>query len=222
MSGKHSTDQARQQILQAIATLDGSGVLSRSGHANLSVRLGDGRILLTAKGFVRSLGVEDMAVVDLEGHVVEGDLDQTNAEIVEMHTDLYGARPDVGAIIHTHSPKLLAFALANKALPSRYEALLRMGQAEDVPVVPWAPRGTKESVGGVIRAAIANPTTKAVLLGNHGVLAFHEDISATVNLVSALEEAADGELAAGPIGGAKSLPRDALMQVREAIAAAER
>jgi L-ribulose-5-phosphate 4-epimerase len=39
-------------------------------------------------------------------------------------------------VIHTHSPNLVAFALARRPLPVRYEPLLQMGQAEEVPVVP--------------------------------------------------------------------------------------
>ncbi len=69
-----------------------------------------------------------------------------------MHTEPYRARPDVGAIIHTHSPHLLAFAMASRPMPCRYEGLLRFGQAEDVPVVPWAPRGSEKSVSSIIDA----------------------------------------------------------------------
>ncbi|MGH3977529.1 MAG: class II aldolase/adducin family protein [Pseudonocardiaceae bacterium] len=57
-----------------------------------------------------------------------------------MRTALYGARPDLQTVAHTHSPGLTAFASPHRPLPCRYEALLRSDQAEVVPVAHWAPR----------------------------------------------------------------------------------
>ena len=92
---------------------------------------------------------------------------------------------------------MTAFALANRPLPCRAEPLLRFGQAEAVPVVPWGPRGSDVSVRGIAAALEQHPTTAAVLLANHGLLAFGADPLTTANLVIAIEEAAEAELAAG-------------------------
>jgi Class II Aldolase and Adducin N-terminal domain len=107
---------------------------------------------LTVEGQVRDLGPDRLALVRLDGTVFEGTLDPGSAEIIAMHSEVYKARPEVDGIIRTHSPRLLAFAMAGRPLPDRYEALLRFGPAEDVPVVPWAPRGSERSVGGIIDA----------------------------------------------------------------------
>ena len=72
-------------------------------------------------------------------------------------------------MIHTHSPHLLAFALAGRPLLARYEPLPRMGPAEEVPVVPAG------SVTAVIELIGGRPGTQAVLLGGHWVLAFGPD-----------------------------------------------
>jgi hypothetical protein len=45
----------------------------------------------------------------------------------------YRARPQAGAVIHTHSPHLPALALTGRPLPARYEPLPRVGQAQEVP-----------------------------------------------------------------------------------------
>jgi L-ribulose-5-phosphate 4-epimerase len=195
-------------------------VISRSGHANLSARAEDDSMLLTTTGIVRGLRPDALALVRLDGTVAEGKLAPENAEIVTMHSQVYKARPDVGGIIHTHAPNLLAFAMANRPLPCRYEALLRFGQAEDVPVVPWAPRGSKRSVDGIIDALTRQPGTRAVLLGNHGVLVFTTGPAEAVALLTVLEEAAEGELAALPLGGAASFPPGALADVRASMARA--
>ncbi len=208
----------RLAIVEASQALFRNQVMSHTGHANLSARLAPDEMLLTVDGMVRDLSAERMARVRLDGQVLSGHLDPTNAEIVAMHGDVYRARAEVRGIIHTHSPGLLAFAMANRALPCRYEALLRFGQAIPVPVVPWAPRGSERSVEGIIEAIRQHPDTKAVLLGNHGVLAFAASPQAAAALITVLEEAAQAELAAEGLGGAQDFPPKALEEVRAAMA----
>jgi L-fuculose-phosphate aldolase len=215
-----SYPQTRLAVVEAAQALFSNGVMSRSGHANLSARVDDERMLLTVEGQVRDLGPDRLALVGLDRTVQEGDLDPTNAEIVAMHSEVYLARPQVGGIIHTHSPHLLAFAMANRPLPCRYEALLRFGQAAEVPVVPWAPRGSQRSVGGILAALEEHPATRAVLLGNHGVLVFAPGPRLAASLVTVLEEAAEGELASATLGGAVDLPPGALEDVRASMARA--
>lgn len=208
----------RTQIVQAAHALFAADVMSHTGHANLSARLGPDRFLLTTSGLVRDLSVEDLAVLDLDGQVVSGELSPENAEIIAMHSVVYRARGDVHGIIHTHSPAVTAFALAHEPLPCRYEGLLRFGQAEATPVVEWGPRGSEISVRGIARVLGEAPTTQAVLLANHGLLAFGGDPLGAARLVIALEEAAEAELAARALGGAVDFPPDALAKVRESMA----
>lgn len=207
-----------ETVVAATRHLFTAGVMSHAGHANLSVRSGSDRFTLTATGMVRELRAGQVATVNLDGEVLEGELAPENAEIVAMHTVIYRARPDVGGIIHTHSPAATAFALANRELPCRAEPLLRFGQAESVPVTPWGPRGSDVSVRGIGAALAQQPTTSAVLLANHGLLAFGADPMATARLVVAIEEAAEAELAAQAIGGAVDFPPGALAAVRESMA----
>lgn len=209
---------AGEAIVAAASQLFAAGVMSHSGHANLSARLDAGRFVLTTTGMVRDLRPDQVATVHLDGRVLEGELGPENAEIVAMHAVVYRARPDVGAIIHTHSPSATAFALAHRELPCRAEPLLRFGQAEAVPVVAWGPRGSEVSVRGISEAIEKHPTTSAVLLANHGLLAFSADPLATARLVIAIEETAGAELAARAIGGAADFPDGALEAVRASMA----
>jgi L-ribulose-5-phosphate 4-epimerase len=181
----------RRAVMDVAVSLLRAGVLSHSGHANLSARVGPDTVLLTALSRRHDLGPDDLAVVRLDGTVVEGDLTELSTEMVATHTEVYRARPEVGAVIHTHSPHLLAFALARRPLPTRYEPLRRLGQAEEVPVV---------KSGTVIELIQQRPGTQAVLLGDHGVLAFGPDTETAVSLLVALEEAAEAELRAAALG----------------------
>lgn len=59
---------------------------------------------------------EDIVVVDLEGHAVEGRLRPSSD--LPTHLALYRAFPSVGGIVHTHSPKAVAWAQARRGIPA--------------------------------------------------------------------------------------------------------
>ncbi|MEU8464482.1 class II aldolase/adducin family protein [Streptomyces sp. NPDC029003] len=217
MTEEHRVNERAEEIVEAAGMLFAAGVMAHSGHANLSARLDGERFLLTP-GFVRGLRPGDLATVGLDGRVLGGELRSVSAEIIAMHSTVYRARPDVGAIIHTHSPAATAFAVAHRPLPCRTEPMLRFGQAEDVPVVPWGPRGSDVSVRGIADVLERRPTTAAALLANHGLLVFGPDSAATAHLVVAIEESAEAEIAAAAIGGAVDFPEGALEAVRASIA----
>ncbi|HEY7340864.1 MAG TPA: class II aldolase/adducin family protein [Ktedonobacterales bacterium] len=212
-------DDLRAQIVAAARLLFEAGVMSHSGHANMSVRLPEPEhLLITAHGQVKGLTAEQLAVVTLTGEVVEGEVDSTNREIVAMHAVAYRERPETRAVIHTHSPHVTSFALAHRPLPCRYEALLRFGVAEDLPVAAWGPRGSEESIRAIRETLQAHPGVPAVLLANHGLLAFGKEAVATAQLIVAMEEAAEMSLGAESVGGAQPFPEGALEQVRAQIA----
>ncbi len=211
--------EAATALIEAVRFLKDNGLLGRRAHANLSARLNAETMLLTRGGNVASLGEDSFAVIRLDGTVVDGEVDPGNQEIIDMHAGVYRLRPDVGAIIHTHAPYLTAYAIAHAPLPLAYEPLLRAGLTEPVPVVPWAPRGSEASVGGILQTAQAHPTVPAVLLANHGVLVYHVSPASTASLLGTLEEAAELSARAATLGGAAGFPPEAFAQVKERMAA---
>lgn len=211
-------DRLKDYVVRAAELLFDSGVMQHSGHGNISARLGEERMLLTSKSNIAGLTTDDLAVVSFEGEVLEGSIDSSTAEIAAMHAEVYRARVHAGSIIHTHSPHVTAFALAHEPLPCAYEALLRFGVAEAIPVADWAPRGSEESVANIVEQVKRYPDTPAVLLANHGLLAFHEDPILTARLIMVMEEAAETTLGAREIGGEKPFPSGALERERERIA----
>jgi L-ribulose-5-phosphate 4-epimerase len=210
-----SYNNLREQVVQAAHLLAEAGVLSHSGHGNMSVRLPEaGQMLLTSVGHIAHLVPEQLVVVTFDGEVLEGSLDPVAREIVGMHACVYRERDEVNAVIHTHSPRVTSFALAHQALPCVYEAFLRFGIVEDVPVADWAPRGSPEAVSFIVEQLRRYPATPAVLLANHGLLAFSSDPLMTAQLIIIMEEAAQLTLDARALGGEKPFPAGALEQVR--------
>ena len=211
-----SESQAREQLVQASHMLFQSGVMSHSGHGNMSFRLAESEhMLLTSGGTISNLKPEQLAVVTFDGEVVAGKLESVTREIVGMHSCVYRARIDVNAVIHTHSPHVTSFALAHKPLPCAYEALLRFGVTEDIPVAEWAPRGSQGIGRQHCEADRATSNSTGSASGNHGLLAFgHDALYATMVIVS-MEEAAELTLEARMLGGEKPLPADALERERK-------
>jgi len=210
-----SYPEQRAQIVAAARRLFDTEVMSHSGHGNLSVRLPEpGQLLITATGHIHNLQPEQLVVVTFDGEVVDGKIDPVALEIVGMHAGVYRAREDVGAVIHTHSPRTTSFAVANRALPNVYEAFLRFGIVDDIPVAAWAPRGSPESVSNIVAQIDAHPGIPAVLLGNHGLLVWGGDPLAAAQLVVIIEEAATLYLDAQALGGAQPFPADALERER--------
>jgi L-ribulose-5-phosphate 4-epimerase len=212
---KLSYSELREQLVQAARLLAQAGVMSHSGHGNMSVRLPEReQMLLTSVGQIIHLTPQDLVVVTFDGDTVEGALDPISREIVGMHSCIYRQRPEVNAVIHTHSPRTTSFALAHHPLPCVYEAFLRFGITEDIPVADWGPRGSQESVNAIVEQLKRHPTVPAVLLANHGLLAFSRDPLATAQLIVIMEEAAQLTLDARTLGGEKSFPPDALERER--------
>jgi L-fuculose-phosphate aldolase len=211
-----SESKAREQLVQAARMLFQSEVMSHSGHGNMSFRLPETeQMLLTSGGTISNLTSEQLTVVTFDGEVIKGNLETVTREIVGMHSCVYRARRDVNSVIHTHSPHITSFALAHKPLPCAYEALLRFGVTEDIPVADWAPRGSQESVANIVKQIEQHPTIPAVLLGNHGLLAFGYDALYAAMVIISMEEAAELTLEARMLGGENPLPADALERERK-------
>jgi L-fuculose-phosphate aldolase len=159
--------------------------------------------------------------VGLDGELREGALPPIQAAVVAMHTAMYADRPEVGCVLHTHSPYATAYAVAQRPIGCWIEALAMFGLPVGVPVAGYGPRGSDQAVAN-IRAAVV-PDVPAVLLANHGVLVFHRTPALAVLVGGVIEEAAQAGINAGALGGPVELPeemRAAALQRAMAYAAA--
>lgn len=207
-----SDTKTSQALLNAAKTLYQRGLLFHGAHANLSARAG-ASILITQGGSVADLTLGDIGEIPLEPDA--GSLKSmapAYREIVDMHTRVYRSRPDIGSLIHCHPRHATAFALAVQEIPPAYEPMLRFGLSKGVPVVDWAPRGSKQSVDGILNA-MSDPMVPAVLLANHGVLVGGETVDEAVQRLINLEEAAELIARARTLGGEKKLPEAAFAEV---------
>lgn len=133
-------------------------VIGTSG--NLSVRQGD-RVAVTPSGVALDRLTPEMCpVVDVSGHLVEGELRPSSE--TPMHLAIYGTT-DARAVVHTHSVFGTVVATTMTELPPIHYNALLLGGA--VRVAEYATYGTPELAANV-RAALEG--RRAALMANHG------------------------------------------------------
>jgi L-fuculose-phosphate aldolase len=188
------------QVVHIAQRVVASGAISANGHGNVSVRVpGAQEMYFTAGTSLRNHPVSAVVRVGLDGTLLEGELPPIQGAVVAMHTALYADHPDVGCVIHTHSPYATAYAVARRPIGCWVEALAMFGLAAGVPVAGYGPRGSDEAVAN-IRAAVI-PGVPAVLLANHGVLVFHRTPELAILVGGVVEEAAQAGINASALGG---------------------
>ena len=126
----------------------------------------------------------DMVIVDLDGNVVEGDLKPSSD--TASHLYIYRHRPDVGGIVHTHSPYATAFAAVGRPIPVVLTAMADEFGGP-IPCGGFALIGS-EAVGKVVVESIGDSC--AVLLKNHGVFTIGADATAAVKAAVMTEDVA--------------------------------
>ena len=199
------------RVVHAAASVISGGAISANGHGNVSLRVpGAAEMYFTSAPSLHHLGPEGIARVGLDGTLLEGELPPIQGAVVAMHTALYEDHPEIGCVIHTHSPYATAFAVAHRPIGCWIEALAMFGLAEGVPVAEYAPRGSEHAVAH-IRSALRGGAS-AVLLANHGVLVFHRTPELAVLVGGVVEEAARAALNAQRLGGPVEIP----VEMREA------
>lgn len=105
-----------------------------------------------------------------------------------MHVAIYRTRPDVRAVVHTHSPYATAASFGNALPVAHDEGRLLFG--EGVAVSTPAPPGTWELAEAVVRALGGG---RAVLIARHGAVAVSASLREALALAEKLEEAAQVE-----------------------------
>ena len=192
-------EQAKQKLIDAgmILAQHGYGDMTR-GH--LSVRLPDQPELFFMKA--HSLGLEEITMdniltIDLDGKVVAGTA-RRHSEVF-IHSEIFRQRPDVQAVIHTHSTNLVALSALQQPIRP-----LSQGGAAFVDALPLYTDTidlirTPEMGHGV---AVALGPHKAVQLKHHGTVMTGRSLEEAIVLLFMLENAAQVQLlamAAGPL-----------------------
>lgn len=169
---------------------------------NVSCRLGTiNHILITPSGMsYESLQPRDLVVLDADGTIVEGNRKPSSES--PLHVQIYHKRPEMGAIVHVHSPWASAYAVAHQPIPMLLEESAQILGAS-VPVASYAHAGSKELADSACEAL--GKEHKAVLLANHGLVGLGRDLEEALLVCVIAEKTAMIGLMAGALGTVNSL-----------------
>jgi L-fuculose-phosphate aldolase len=172
---------AKEQLLHYGREMIARGLSTGSG-GNLSIYLQPmNRIVITPSGMeYNAITPADLVVCDDQGRVVDGH--RRPSSELGFHVALYHHRPEIGAVVHTHSVYATTLACLHRELPPVHYLVGFAGHK--VPLAPYATFGTP-ALAAAITGAIG--ASNAILMANHGLVAVGRDLPAAFNVAEEIE-----------------------------------
>ena len=188
-------EQERELLTEYGRRMSRAG-LSVGTSGNLSIYVPEeGLMAITPSGLdYEATTPADIVVMDLEAHVVEGERKPSSEWA--LHTKFYQRHPAARAVVHTHSMYCTTLACLGKPLEAVHYAIGAAGAAR-VPVAPYHLFGTPELAEAAVEACGEG---KAVLLANHGLVAWEGSLPKAFSLARDLEFTAELQWRAMAVG----------------------
>jgi L-fuculose-phosphate aldolase len=200
---------AIEDVLAACRRIASAGLVSGS-NGNVSRRAGDGVFAITRRGLgYDRLSIKDVVLIDAVAEPVEGNGVPSSESL--LHLAIYAARPDIGAVIHTHSVWASALAVAGIEIPVLIDEQVFLLGGE-VAVAEYAPP-MSEALAQNALAALGE--RRAALLRNHGVVGAGSDIAQAVEVVELVERLAQTYTIARLAGTPAALPAEVIETERQ-------
>jgi len=201
-------ERERERVAEAARRLAADGRVTGTA-GNVSMRAGE-LIAVTPTGArLDAIAPGEVAVVDLDGEQVEGELVPTSE--LGLHVGVY-RRYDAGAVVHTHAPFATAVGCVVDELPVVHYQMLAFGGA--VRVAPYATFGTPELAEATLEALARR---SVALMANHGAIAYGPDLEAAVQQSELLEWACQLYWRAAAIGTPRALDASEQLAFIEAV-----
>ena len=188
-------EQERELLTEYGRRMSRAG-LSVGTSGNLSIYVPEeGLMAITPSGLdYEATTPADIVVMDLEAHVVEGERKPSSEWA--LHTKFYQRHPAARAVVHTHSMYCTTLACLGKPLEAVHYAIGAAGTAR-IPVAPYRLFGSPELAEAAVEAC---GDGKAVLLANHGLVAWEGSLPKAFSLARDLEFTAELQWRAMAVG----------------------
>src|SRR5208283_1421282 len=165
--------QARKNIVEACRAMNASGI-NQGAAGNISLRLGQSMLITPSGVDYQILAPEMIVAMDLSADEAARD-EKTGLRASSewrFHRDIFFARPDVGAVVHTHAPYATVLSMLRRPIPASHYMIAAFGGAR-IECTDYAPFGTAELSDLVVRGL---GPRQGVLLGSHGMIAVGRDL----------------------------------------------
>ena len=195
---------AKRKVANAAREMAALGLVAGSS-GNVSLRLPNGLFAVTPSGVPYSR-LEDgqVVIIDADAEPVDGELIPSSETL--LHLAIYAARPDVGAVVHTHAIYSSVAAVAGLDVPPIIDEMM-LAIGGPVRVSEYAFPGTQELADGAV-AALGE--RNAALIRNHGAVGVGRDLPSALDVCALVERVAQIYVFARLLGRANTLPPDAV------------
>jgi ribulose-5-phosphate 4-epimerase/fuculose-1-phosphate aldolase len=212
------TAELRELVATAGRILHRLGMADYLGHTSARIP-GTDQIVVKPKHSpsvrgMHALTADQMIVVDPDGRLAEG-TDRAPEEVF-IHTEIYRARPDVAAVVHTHQPvATLMGVMSAPVLPILH---LHAAYVEtDVPIWPHPILVRTAELGGRLAAALGDHSL--CHLQGHGIVSVAGDVREAVVRAVLFEQLAEANLTVLKAGGSpRVIPAEEIAELRRHLA----
>ncbi len=205
------TMRLRDQLTATARRMSQLG-LSPGMSGNVSVR-GPHGLIVTPSGIdYADLNPDDAVELKLDGSARAGQ--RTPSTEWRLHRDILVARPDVAAIVHTHSLFCTTVSVLRRPIPAIHYMVVLAG-GDEIPCAEYATFGSAELA---IAATRALGSGNACLLANHGMIALGDSLAGALRLAAEVETLAAQYWHASQLGQPHVLDRDELLKVKARFA----
>lgn len=174
---------ARREVIDTARDMSQRG-LSPGRSGNISRRWHDGMLITPSGMAYDALTAADVVFVDAQGKAT-GKRKPSSEWL--FHLACYAARPDMHAVVHTHSMHAVVLSCTGKPIPA-FHYMVAVAGGPDIPCVPYATFGT-EALARNVAAGIAE--RNACLIAHHGMIALGTTLPAALDLASEVETLAE-------------------------------
>lgn len=199
---------ARKAVIEISLKMSRSG-LSPGRSGNVSCRWKNGMLITPTGMAYEELKPADIVFVDGDGTYSQKARKPSSEW--RFHLAAYIARPDMGAVVHTHSLHATVLACAHKPIPA-FHYMIAVAGGVDIPVIAYAPFGTDE-LARYVGDGLAN--RNALLMANHGQIAVGKHLAAALELAEEVEVLSEQYYKVLTLGRPRTLDAEAMADVLE-------
>lgn len=176
-----SEERGLRLLLVAAARHLSAAGMNPGRSGNLSARVEGGFVVTPSGAAYDRMNPDDLVFLDEDGRWGGGQ--RTPSSEWRLHRDIYRARPEAQAVVHTHSPFATTLACLRRGIPAFHYEIAFAGGA-DIRCAPYATFGTQELSDAAVTALEGR---RACLLANHGAVSFGDSVESARDLAEKIE-----------------------------------
>ncbi|WP_420548752.1 class II aldolase/adducin family protein [Curvivirga sp.] len=176
----------RNELIETVLKMNALGI-NQGSSGNASIRIDNGYLITPSGMAYEEIQPEDIVYKELDGnHESPNGLRKPSSEW-RFHEDIFKARPEVNAIVHTHGQAVMTIACMHRDVPPFHYMIGLMG-GNSIRCAPYETFATQE-LSNVALEALKD--RKACLLANHGQIALGNSLKQALSMALEVETLCD-------------------------------